>query len=217
MIVPVPGDYVLHIMDHALKIPSDLDFTKDDKEVQARGDIPMRGWLTTEKMNAYRQIVHNSTFDHKDGLTFWNGRILKEHGRQFLTGGGDGTPIGTMKEHSFVKGKGMAGKGYFYKENPELFKRALHEKTIDAFSIGFRLLEGGAERRQKKGEEEILHITKGQLFEVSVVNIGANSESFFKILHSLRPEPEHLTHGYLYVIAGGARYLINRQGDIIDG
>lgn len=217
MIVPVPGDYVLHIMEHAIMLPSELEFTDEDVTIQERGDIPMKGWFTTEKLNSYRQIVHTSTFDHPKGLSVWNGRILKEHGRQFLTGGGDGTPIGKITSHRFVEGQGMAGKGYFFSENDALFKRALREKTVDALSIGFQILEGGAERRKKKGQEDVLHITKGRLLEVSSVNVGANSQSLFKILHSLRPDLNINTRGYCYLLIGDQRYLVNQQGDIIDG
>ena len=200
------GDNVVHVMD------SPFEHSMPAGEIET-GDIQIRGWLTTEKKNAYDQVVHASTFDWEGGLSRWNGRILNQHGQRFLTGGGDNTPVGRITHPSIREGEGFFGSGYIYNEAPELLKRSVRDGTINAFSIGFKIAEGGVEYDEETDTE---NITKGFLHEVSLVNVGANDESLFEVLNSLNAKHYTRKHGYFYLIKGGQRYLVNSRGEVQD-
>lgn len=209
MIKPSPGDPILYCVDGGLTC-------HDDDNSSHGGDIPIKGWMTTETKNSYGQIVRSSTFDWKDGLTLWNGRILDSHGQRFFIGGGNNTPTGMMTSHEIIDGEGMLGTGYIFEECSAQYLRSIREGTINALSIGFTLMKKGYEYDE---DTDTLEITKGQLHEVSTCNVGANLEARFAVLNSFNHErnvnPNYL-HGYIYVIMGGERYLVNEQGDIID-
>lgn len=213
MITPSPGDPILYCVDGGLTC-------LEDKSSDTSGDVPIRGWLTTEKKNSYDQVVRSSIFDWDGGLARWSGRILNDHGRRFLQGGGDSIPIGKIDQHQIVPSQGMLGEGFIFKESSPQLKRAIREETIDGLSIGFVLEKDGFKIHKKtKTEDAFLELTKGRLFEVSTVTVGANDEALFEVLNSIRHgnnEPNY-KHGYLYVILNGNRYLINERGDIIDG
>ena len=211
MLTPSPGDPILYCVDGGL--------TCHAEGSASSGDIPIRGWLTTEKKNSYGQVVRSSIFDWDGGLTRWNGRILKDHGQRILVGGGENTPVGQITKHSFIPGEGMFGSGILYKENSEQYKRAVREGTINGLSIGFTVENDGWKAHKKtKTEDAWLEFTKGRLFEVSTVNVGANDQALFEVLNSIahgNTEPNY-KHDYLYVVLKGNTYLVNRQGDIID-
>jgi len=207
MRLPQAGDAFVHVPDGTFTLADD----GDGDNAMEHGDIKTRGWLTTEKLNSYRQIVHSSTFDWEGGFKRWQGRILSEHGRRFLIGGGDGTPIGKITTHQIVKGAGLYGIGHIYHDNPPLLKRALLDGTLNAWSIGFTVMEDGFKYDKKK---DILNITKGQMREVSLVYLGANDESFVEIIHSLRTYRRLNPDNYCYIIKGGVTYLVNLEGEV---
>jgi len=192
------GDNVVHIMDS--------QFEHSVSAGMESGDIQIRGWLTTEKKNSYGQVVHSSTFDWADGLSKWNGRILNQHGRRFLIGGGDNTPVGQITKHSIRNGEGFFGAGYIYNQAPELVKRAIRDETLNAFSIGFTIAEKGAKYDKK---DDVLNITKGFLHEVSLVNVGANDQALFEVLNSMNTEHYTGKNGYFFLILKGKRYLVD--------
>jgi len=200
----------------------------DAKTGTETGDLLVRGWMTTTQLNSYRQRVHASTFDWDGGLSRWNGRILLEHGRRFLVGGGDGVPIGRITTHKFVKNRGMYGSGFYYKENDERLKRAVRDGTMNDWSIGFELTEDGYEYDEKK---DILDITKGILHELSTCNVGAcpgaknevlnEHELVGEILHHAREEMIkkdiiHQEPKCRLVTWQGRQWLVTSRGDWYD-
>lgn len=205
---------VIHSRKGAMVVLSESPFTLSSLPDGAEdGDIHVRGWLTTTALNSYRQIVHTSTFDWDGGLKFWQGRILNNHGRQFLMGGGDNVPIGRISQLDTITDEGYYGEGYIYHESNPQLRRAMRDGTVNSFSIGFMVEEGGAEYDE---DDDIVHITKGRLHEVSVVNVGANELSKFKVLNDVTLSSMTNNAEYYILIKGGKRYLVNRtKGDVI--
>lgn len=163
-----------HKRDDLIFAACDVQFAaiKDGKE----GDIEIAGWVITEDLIESRQmIVLTSAFDHKDGFSPFNGRVLAFH---------DETkePVGeVIGELELVEGQGMRGRIRIWRENGELFKRAIREHTLNAFSIGMRILEWSYNEKT-----EILTVTKAQLKELSIVNMGAASKALFEVRNSLK-------------------------------
>ena len=224
MRIPQAGDFVTAVthgafacdtMDSPVVVPDGADVVEHDVRGAVSGDIHIKGWLTTTKKNSYDQIVAHDTFDHETGMSQWNGRMLMEHGRQFLIGGGNGTPVGQFTQHQFVKGKGLWGKAHIYKENSALLKRAVRDGTLNALSIGFTIAEDGAKYSKK---EDTLFINKGHLLECSLCDVGANDEALFEVINSVRnyKSQAHDYSGFKYVIWKGVTYLINREGEVFD-
>lgn len=202
------GDNFVHVME----TPFECTMPAGGME---NGDIQIRGWLTTEKKNAYDQIVHSSTFNWEGGLSRWNGRILNQHGQRFLIGGGDNTPVGQITYNHIVDGEGFFGAGYIYNQAPELLQRSVRDGTINAFSIGFSLADD-EDSVDYDEETDTLNIRKGYLHEVSLVNVGANDQALFEVLNSLNTQHYTGKHGYFYLIVKGQRYLVNSKGEVHD-
>lgn len=211
---PKPGDLFTCVAD------IEDDDLLAHSAVSDDGDVTIRGWLTTEQLNSYRQIVRTSTFDWKGGLSRWNGRILLEHGRRFLIGGGNGIPVGQFMNYEFIEGKGMFGTASIWKENPALLRRAIREGTMNALSIGFTVVKGGYTYHKKADK---LEIKKGVLHEVSLCNVGVNAGALFEVVHSMRqmqPNLDTLTHNQqrrcYHITYKGVTYLVNNKGEVED-
>ena len=214
------GDSVVLVSENAIVNVADVG--GDD------GDIAVQGWLTTEKENSYKQVVKYDTFKHDGGLRRWNGRMMLAHGRRLLVGGGDEVPVGIFTRRSFVKDKGFFGIGTIYKENTPRLKRAVRDGVLNAWSIGFGVLEGGYAVDKKTGKATI---TKGELFETSLCTIGANDESLVEVTNSLLARRyaddgggssnfEHSrnhydTRGYYWLVYGGQWFFVNSKGDML--
>jgi len=217
MTLPEPGDFVVMTCAGVCQLDGGAPAQSFHDGDTPDGDIKIRGWLTTEKINSYRQIVKAETFDWSGGTSRWNGRVLDQHGRRFLLGGGSDLPVGQILRYEFVKGKGLWGSGHIWAEAPERLKRAIRDKVTNAFSIGFIPEEDGLDYDKK---EKLLTISKGVLLEVSTVNVGANDESLFEVFHQAafaKPDrtTEHKPRDHFYLIHKGRRYLVT-EGRIYD-
>jgi len=158
------------------------DVTFSAIEESKEGDIIIDGWFITENLIEDRgMIVRADAFKNKDGLRYYNGRVLAFHNQIK-------EPVGKTLELQIVSGRGIRGKVLLYRENSELFKRAIRDKTLRAFSIGFSV-----EEYTYNEKTEILTITKAKLREVSIVNIGADEKAVFNVQNSLKDKKEQET------------------------
>ena len=166
-------------------LPCDVTFAEVGAGAGAGedGDIEIGGWFVTEKLIESRSlIVRADAFDHSDGLKSFNGRVLAFHDDRK-------EPIGQTLELELVKNKGLRGRVRIWQENSELLKRAIREKTLQAFSIGFSVDEWSYNEKT-----EVMTVTKGRLKEISVVHIGAESNAVFDVLNSLEDVNQTTLH-----------------------
>lgn len=154
-------------------VSMDTEFA--DAEETADGDIEIEGLAITEQLiESRRMIVKTDAFKHKDGFSLFNGRMLYFH---------DDTkePIGEVTSKQLISGTGLFIKARLWKENSELFKRAVREKKLRAMSIGFTI-----DKWEYDEKLDIVTITEARLKEVSVVNIGADENALFEVTNSLK-------------------------------
>lgn len=147
------------------------------------GDIEIEGWAITETfIEDRRMIVKTSAFKGKDGLKLFNGRLLAFHDMWK-------EPVGEIYGYELKDGKGMYVKGRVWRENSELFKRAIREKKLTAFSIGFKI-----KKHEYDEEKNIVVVTEAILKEVSIVHIGADKNALYEVKNSLKDKkPNKLT------------------------
>ena len=158
----------------------DIEFV--NVQTGKEGDIEIEGWFITEKLIESRMlIVRTNAFSHKEGMSLFNGRVLAFHDQLK-------EPVGEVTDMKMVKNKGIRGTIRIWRENSELFKRAISEKKLQAFSIGFAVDEWSFDEKT-----EILTVTRGRLKEVSIVNIGADSNAIFEVHDSLEDKNEQTT------------------------
>lgn len=139
------------------------------------GDIEIEGWFITENLVKDRKIiVKSSAFRAPSNRSLFNGRILGFHDQLAPP---VGVVIGSIEE---VEGQGWRGSARIWRENPELLKRAIKEKVLRAFSIGFTI-----DKYEYDEKTDILTVTAGTLKEISLVNIGADSHAVFKVRQAL--------------------------------
>jgi pantothenate kinase-related protein Tda10 len=88
------------------------------------GDIEIEGWFITEQLIESRlMIVRTDAFDHPDGFKMFNGRVLAFHDQLK-------EPVGEVTKMGLVKNKGIRGTVRVWRENSELFTRAIREGTL---------------------------------------------------------------------------------------
>jgi len=147
------------------------------------GDINISGWFITETyMPSHNMVVSWDAFSHDEGYAKFNGRVLAFH--DILN-----TPVGEVMVLDTVKKKGIRGNIRVWKENDPLFLRAIREKVLNAFSISFAPMEWSFNE-----ETEIVTVTKAELREVSIVNIGANPDALFVVRNALQKQTNNLIH-----------------------
>ncbi|MDD1749229.1 MAG: HK97 family phage prohead protease [Methanothrix sp.] len=136
-------------------------------------DIIIEGWFTTEKLNSYNQIVKATSFAWKGGTSLFNGRVLAFHDQRK-------EPVGLVLSMQVKEDEGLWGKVKIFREAAPLFKRSINEGVLNAFSIGFTV-----EKYEYDEETEIITFLRCKLLEVSIVNVGANEEALFEVVHSI--------------------------------
>lgn len=161
-----------HPFPKMVLVACDVEFA--DVETSKEGDIEVEGWFITEQLiESRRLIVRADAFNHREGFTLFNGRTLAFHNQEK-------EPIGEVLKMKLVKNKGIHGRVRIWRENSELFKRAIREKTLRSFSVGFTVDEWSFNEKT-----EILTVTKARMKELSIVNIGAIPDALFEVLNSL--------------------------------
>lgn len=167
-----------HEMDEKIKageifrLASADSFTRETVD----DDIILEGWFTTETVNSSNQIVKAKAFKWDNGLKKFNGRVLAFHDQRK-------EPIGMVEKMKIVLSKGLWGRIRLFREAPASLKRAINEGVLNGLSIGF-----GVEEYTYDEKTEVMTFTRCILYEVSVVNIGANEEALFEVVHSIMGE-----------------------------
>ncbi|MFA7286910.1 MAG: phage major capsid protein [Patescibacteria group bacterium] len=155
-------------------VACDVAFEFSEATDGKEGDIDIEGWFITENLIESRNlIVKASAFTHKEGMSLFNGRVLAFHDQYK-------EPIGEVTKLEIVKNKGIRGKVRIWRENSSLLMRAIREGKLEAFSIGF--VVDKYEVEEKTGTVTVI---QGRLKEVSIVNIGADSNALFEVRNSL--------------------------------
>ncbi|MEK0336213.1 MAG: HK97 family phage prohead protease, partial [Nitrosopumilus sp.] len=158
-------------LDDIVLIPSaadDLELTEHDN-----GDITISGWFITERFMENRLPklkVLASAFSVKGAMSEFNGRVLSFHDRMH-------EPIGKVLNMVVIPGKGVQGTVRIFAENPDLLKRSIREKVLDAFSIGFEI-----KKYEYDEDKEEMTVTSLVLKELSLVNLGADKNAKFKLI-----------------------------------
>ena len=165
-------------------VNSDIRLSMDQnfaiKSISKDGDIAIEGWFVTETpIECYNLLVKAKAFKAKDSMKMFNGRVLAFHNQ-------DTGPIGETIALDVVEGKGLRGRVLIWKENADLLKRGITSGVLSAFSIGFRI-----KKYEVDEDSGLMTVTEAMLKEVSVVNIGADSNALFEIKQNL--SSNHIT------------------------
>ena len=155
-----------------IRLASTEPFTRET----VGGDIFVEGWLTTETLNSFNQVVKAKAFKWDDGLKEFNGRVMPFHEMRK-------EPIGKVEKLKLVLGKGLWGRIKIFKEVSGTLRRSIEEKVLAGLSIGFQPVEYSFDEKT-----EVLTFLRAKLLEVAVVNIGANEEALFEVVHSIMGE-----------------------------
>jgi HK97 family phage prohead protease len=162
-----------------LEIKLDVFAFANDAELKAAlGDeIPdgyVAGWASTKDLDLYGHVVEHGAFTESmsaRGLTGPKGiKFLKGHDRDW--------PLGVIKVLEY-RGERLWIEAQFNLDITYA-KDLWHAVKMNggfSFSVGFYLQEYSWKQYQKDPEVEYLYITKGDLFEVSVVPFAGNPEA----------------------------------------
>lgn len=139
-------------------------------------DVIVEGFATKEGVNLKGNNVLLSSMQWDGAFKFFKDTVLAYHSQ-------DMAPVGKIESRQLVDNgpsdKGLKVRVRFFKENDALFMRALREGTLNGFSIGYDVL------KYHEGDNSTV-FDQIQLYELSVVNIGANAEALFNVVDSLR-------------------------------
>jgi HK97 family phage prohead protease/HK97 family phage major capsid protein len=163
MRVKLPGQ------GEVLRLTNENAFTRETVD----GDVFLEGWATTEKLNAFNQIVKATAFRWKGGLKRFNGRVLAFHDQRTA-------PVGKVEQLKIVPGKGLWVRVRVFEEAGPLFLRNLEEGMLNAFSIGFQV-----NKYEYDEKKDIITFIECELIEISIVNVGANEEAVFAVTNAL--------------------------------
>jgi len=151
-------------------------------EETATGDILFSGYAITDTLIEDRNFrIPYTAWTWKDAFKQFNGRLLGFHEDRSV-------PIGKIDKHEVIKDKGLFVDGRIFSENPPVLLRAVRERVLKSFSVGFRMEEWSYDEKT-----EVLTVIKGSLKEVSLVNLPADPDAGFVIRNSEEEESEKLT------------------------
>ena len=156
---------------------SDIQFDTDSVQSQDNGDIIIEGWATKEGINLKNHNVLLSSYQWDGAFEHFKNMVQAYHR--------DDVPaVGEIENYWTVDNgpgdRGLKVRVRLYGDNSPLFLRGIKEGSVNGFSIGYDILEYHIE------EEDVLVFDKTKIFEISVVNIGANSEAIFAIVDALK-------------------------------
>ena len=150
---------------------ADSDITlADDSETN---DILFEGYAVTDTLIEDRKLrIPHTAWKWDGAFDRYNGRVLGFHEQAAV-------PIGKIEKYEIRKDKGLYVHGRIFAENPPVMLRAVRERVLKSFSVGFQMIEWSFEEKT-----EILTVIKGQLKEVSLVNLPADPAAGFTIKNS---------------------------------
>lgn len=150
---------------------ADSDITlADDSETS---DILFEGYAVSDTLIEDRKLrIPHTAWKWGGAFDRYNGRVLGFHEQATV-------PIGKIEKYEVRKDKGLYVHGRIFAENPPVMLRAVRERVLKSFSVGFQMIEWSFEEKT-----EILTVIKGQLKEVSLVNLPADPAAGFTIKNS---------------------------------
>jgi len=154
---------------------TDSDINLSDES--STGDILFSGYAVTDTLIEDRKFrIPYTAWTWKDAFKQFNGRLLGFHEDRSV-------PIGKIDNHEVVKDKGLFVDGRIFAENPPVLLRAVRERVLKSFSVGFKMEEWSFDEKS-----EILTVIKGSLKEVSLVNLPADPNAGFVIRNANKDE-----------------------------
>lgn len=177
---PLTKKAPLHAKEQKVPQHADLKFmAASDAEIKALGDIPdgyIAGWASTNSIDSYGHVIETGAFAEaieKRGLRGPTSiKLLINH--LWTQPGGAITKLEYRGDRLWIEAQLELGIGY-------VKEAYLAAKAIGGtnFSVGFFVKD--YDWRGSDGQE-ILHITKGDLFEVSMVPFPGNEECTMEFL-----------------------------------
>lgn len=139
-----------------------------DKTKDTNDWLFIEGWASTANIDRYNEVVKPEAFSEMIKHYLQNPILLFMHSPAW--------PIGKVTELKIdpVEGlwiKAFLSKASWVKDIAILIK----EEILKAFSIGFREISEG------ENIDDVHHYTSIELYEISIVSIGANRESLFSV------------------------------------
>ncbi len=143
-----------------------LELTDFKTKAATDGSLIITGLANTPNIDRMKEIVEWNAFSATLPIYMKNPIMLLQHDPR--------QPIGTFTEVLATQ-QGLRVNGVVVSGTPAADEAQVLIKhgVLRSFSIGFRELDGGYD------ENDIYHITSGELYEISVVSIPANRESIF--------------------------------------
>lgn len=152
------------------KMIKSLAFNFEVKAASDADKVLIEGLASTTSIDLDNDIVLASAFSESIGEYLKNGKLLWMHDWY-------GIPFGKVTSAS-IEPNGIRVTAEVWSDNDEgkRLARAIKEGVVNAFSIGFRILESTQDNTKKPS---VRTITKARLLEISVVQLGANPEALF--------------------------------------
>jgi len=141
-----------------------------DQVFKEGNDIIVEGWATKEGVNLKGNNVLLSSYTWDGAFKYFGDMVLAFH-RQ------DVASVGKIESYEIVDtvdNKGLKVRVRFFGDNNPLFLRDITEGVLNGFSIGYNVLEDHYDDAGNWIFDKI------QLYELSVVHLGANPEAVFQ-------------------------------------
>lgn len=170
------------------------------------------GYANTKNLDRMDDVVEPSAFKRTLHYYEKNGTVLLHHDpRQVI-----GVPIEAKIDDKGLRLKARILKGNDPADPIERAWNTIRQRGLRAFSIGFRILPGGAKwedqpsanTNNENQKPRIRRITDIDLYEVSVVSIPANRQSLFNLTKALLTGTDLTT--------GSASWYDKRTGENVD-
>lgn len=167
----------IDLSDDSTPILADISrVTSDDftlAEDEATGDIIIEGFAITDTLIEDRRFrIPYTAWAWPGAFKGFNGTVLEFHNERSV-------PIGKVEQKEVIKDKGLFTRSRIFKQNDPKMLRAIREKVLRKFSIGFHMEEWSYDEKKN-----ILTVLRGTLKEVSLVNFPADPNAGFVVRNS---------------------------------
>lgn len=129
------------------------------------------GWASKDTIDVYNEIVRPDAFNESLPAYMQHPMMLYMHDWF-------GMPVGMVTELEIREHGIWTVFKIFPTDEGKNLMTVIREGLIDSLSVGFTVDKGGTEYDEKT---KITTITKGKLYEISVVNLAANPDALFDI------------------------------------
>lgn len=172
--------------DKHAPIPAEIQRITSDNftlaEDETTSDIIIEGFAITDTLIEDRRFrIPYTAWTWKGAFNEFNGTLLGFHNERSV-------PIGKVEEKEVIKDKGLFTRSRIFEQNDPMLLRAVREKVLRKFSIGFRMEEWSYDEKK-----DILTVLRGTLKEVSLVNFAADPNAGFVVKNSQKEDNENVT------------------------